>query len=76
MLPVEVANRWTKRFHLPIFQGYGATETCGGITMSPTDLENPPLSMGLKVASKDVMVVEPDGLEPVPLGQPGELLVH
>jgi len=44
--------------------------------MSPTDLENPPLSMGLKVASKDVMVVEPDGLEPVPLGQPGELLVH
>jgi long-chain acyl-CoA synthetase len=76
VLPVEVANRWTKRFHLPIFQGYGATETCGGITMSPTDRENPPLSMGLKLPSKDVMIVEPDGLEPVPLGEPGELLVH
>ncbi|MFZ5867316.1 MAG: class I adenylate-forming enzyme family protein [Thermodesulfobacteriota bacterium] len=76
VLPVEVANRWTKRFHLPIFQGYGATETCGGITMSPTDRESPPLSMGLKLGSKDVMVVEPDGLEPVALGQPGELLVH
>ncbi|MBM4328095.1 MAG: long-chain fatty acid--CoA ligase [Deltaproteobacteria bacterium] len=76
VLPVEVANRWTKRFHLPIYQGYGATETCGGITMSPTDRENPPLAMGLKVPSKDVMIVEPEGLEPVPLGEPGELLVH
>lgn len=75
VLPVEVANRWTRRFNLPIFQGYGATETCGGIVMGPTDRENPPLSMGLKVPSKEVMITEPSGTEPVPRGDPGELLV-
>ena len=33
VLPVEVGNRWKKRFGKPIFQGYGATETCGGVSM-------------------------------------------
>lgn len=76
VLPVEVANRWTKRFKLPIFQGYGATETCGGVVMGPTDRENPPLSMGVKVPSKQIMITEPGGTEPVPPGEPGELIVH
>jgi long-chain acyl-CoA synthetase len=75
VLPVEVANRWKKRFNLDIFQGYGATETCGGVAMSPTDRKNPPLSMGLKVPSKDIMIVEPDTTAPVQPGAPGELLV-
>lgn len=75
VLPVEVAKRWKDRFKLNIFQGYGATETCGGITMSPTDRENPPLSMGMKVPSKETMIVDPNSLEPVPVGDPGELLV-
>ena len=76
VLPVEVANRWTKRFNLPIFQGYGATETCGGVVMGPTDRVNPPLAMGMKLAAKDVIIAEPDGVAPVPPGDPGELLVH
>jgi long-chain acyl-CoA synthetase len=76
VLPVEVANRWTKRFGMTIFQGYGATETCGGIAMSPTDRENPPLSMGMKVPSKEIMITDPESIEPVAAGEPGELLVH
>lgn len=75
VLPVEVAKRWKNRFGLDIFQGYGATETCGGIAMSPTDRETPPLSMGLKVPSKKIMIVEPGSTEPVIPGNPGELLV-
>jgi long-chain acyl-CoA synthetase len=75
VLPVEVARRWKSRFGLDIYQGYGATETCGGIVMCPTDTDNPPLAMGRKVPSKHIMVVEPDGMEPVNLGDPGELLV-
>ncbi len=75
VLPIEVANRWTRRFKLPIFQGYGATETCGGIVMGPTDRENPALAMGLKVPSKEVMIAQPGGAETVPPGEPGELLV-
>ncbi|MEW6350675.1 MAG: AMP-binding protein [Thermodesulfobacteriota bacterium] len=75
VLPLEVSNRWKKRFGIPIVQGYGATETCGGIVMCPTDRENPPHAMGLVVPSKEIMVSAPDRVEPVETGQPGELLV-
>jgi len=75
VLPVEVANRWTRRFKLDVFQGYGATETCGGVAMSPTDRSNPPLSMGLKIPSKHIMIVATDTAEPTKPGDPGELLV-
>jgi len=75
VLPVEVANRWTRRFNLNVYQGYGATETCGGVAMSPTDRSNPPLSMGVKVPSKEILIVTPDTVEPTKLGDPGELLV-
>ena len=75
VLPLEVARRWKSRFGLDIYQGYGATETCGGIVMCPTDRENPPLTMGTKVPSKHIMIVEQEGIEPVNVGDPGELLV-
>ncbi len=75
VLPEEVANRWKNRFGLSIYQGYGATETCGGIVLSPTDRPSPPLSMGLPLPSKTIMIVNPDTLEPVQGEQPGELLV-
>ncbi|MFC1834943.1 class I adenylate-forming enzyme family protein, partial [Thermodesulfobacteriota bacterium] len=76
VLPLEVANRWHKRFGLPIFQGYGATETCGGVFMCPTDKANPPMTMGTKVPSKETMIVDPEGVEPVKHGDSGELLVR
>jgi len=75
VLPLEVAKRWKSRFGMDIYQGYGATETCGGIVMCSTDRENPPLTMGTKVPSKHIMIVEQEGMEPVNLGDPGELLV-
>jgi long-chain acyl-CoA synthetase len=75
VLPAEVARRWKKMFNLDIFQGYGATETCGGICMSPTDRETPPLSMGLIQPSKKIMIVGSSDTTPVVPGDPGELLV-
>jgi long-chain acyl-CoA synthetase len=75
VLPIEVRNRWLEKFHKPIYQGYGATETCGGVTMCPTGVENPPNSMGRLVPSKEVKIVDPNTLESVPLGEPGELIV-
>jgi len=76
VLPVEINERWKKRFAVPIYQGYGATETCGGVTMCPTDRENPVKSIGRLLPSKKVKIVDPETLEPVAVGQPGELLVH
>ncbi len=76
VLPVEVGKRWFDRFHKPIFQGYGATETCGGISMCYPSDENPAKSVGRVVPSKEVLLVDPATLEPVKTGEPGELLVR
>jgi long-chain acyl-CoA synthetase len=75
VLPVEVGKRWQAKFGIPIYQGYGATETCGGVAMCPTDVANPPKSVGRIVNSKKVKIVNTANLEPVATGDPGELLV-
>ncbi len=75
VLPVEIGQRWREKFGHPIRQGYGATETCGGVAMCPVDRENPPRSVGRVVASKKAKLVDPLSLEPVTPGEPGELLV-
>ncbi len=76
VLPEEVGLRWEKRFGPNIYQGYGATETCGGVIMAPTDERVPIRSMGRFVSTREVKVVDPATLEPVEPGNPGELLVH
>lgn len=76
VLPEDISNRWREKFNEPIYQGYGATETCGGVTMCPTDAENPLKSIGHVVPSKTVKLVDPATLEPVGTGEQGEALVH
>ncbi len=75
VLPVEVGRRWAEKFGIAICQGYGATETCGGVAMCPVDRENPPKSVGRIVASKQVKIVDPFSMAPVKTGEAGELLV-
>jgi long-chain acyl-CoA synthetase len=75
VLPVEIGKRWQDKFAKTIHQGYGTTETCGGVSMCPVDIENPPKSVGRIVPSKKVKIVDPATLEPVLPGEPGELLV-
>jgi len=75
VLPVEIGKRWKEKFGRPIYQGYGATETCGGVTMCPVDTENPAKSVGRIVKSKKVKIVDSATQETVPPGEPGELLV-
>jgi long-chain acyl-CoA synthetase len=75
VLPVEVGTRWRERFGRSIYQGYGATETCGGVAMCPLNIENPPKSVGRVVASKKIKIVDPVFLKPVEIGKAGELLV-
>ncbi|PKN30044.1 MAG: long-chain fatty acid--CoA ligase [Deltaproteobacteria bacterium HGW-Deltaproteobacteria-21] len=75
VLPVEVGKRWSEKFGKDIYQGYGATETCGGITMCPTNVKNPAKSVGRVVPSKKIKLVDPATLQEVKRGEPGELLV-
>jgi len=76
VLPVEVNQRWQRKFGKPVYQGYGATETCGGVSMCPTHEPNPLKSIGKVVPTKRILIVDPETLEPVPQGEPGEVLVH
>ena len=74
VLPLEVFNRWKKRFGIPIHQVFGSTEV-GFVAMSPLNREPMPGSLGLPLPSREVRVVNPDSLENVPPDTPGELLV-
>ena len=74
VLPLEVYNRWKKKFDVPIYQVFGSTEV-GFVAMSPLDKEPIPGSLGLPLPSREVKVVDPESLEAVPQNTPGELLV-
>jgi len=76
VLPIEVFQRWQKKFNIPVHQIYGSTETN---TLATTDINKQPelKSVGFPVsaASKKYKLVDPDTVEPVEPGTPGELLV-
>jgi len=74
VLPLEVFHRWKEKFHLPIYQVYGATEV-GFTSMSPLDREPEPSSVGVPLPSRQVRIVDPQTLKSLPPGTPGELLV-
>lgn len=74
VLPLEVFRRWGDRFHVPIYQVYGATEV-GFTSMTPLDGHPVPGSVGVPLPSREVRIVDPETLEEVPQGSPGELLV-
>ena len=74
-MPKEVNKQWTERFKNPTYSGYGSTETCGGITGIPVGEDYPAGTSGKVVPTKQVVLVNPDTMEPVAPGEPGEILV-
>ncbi|MBI4775093.1 MAG: AMP-binding protein [Deltaproteobacteria bacterium] len=75
VLPAEVGKRWRSTLDRQVYQGYGATETVGGVAMCPTGVENPSGAMGLPLPSKKILIVDAVSLDRVTPGDPGELLV-
>ncbi len=74
-MPIEVGRRWAEAFGKPPYNGYGSTETCGGISGIPVEENFPEGTSGRIVPTKEVKLINPDTQEPVPLGEPGEILV-
>jgi len=74
-LPEEVGNRWLTKFNIPLYQGYGTTEVCGAVSLSYTIDGIPPGGSAGKISpGNKIKLVDPDSLEPVSPGEPGELL--
>jgi len=76
VIPLEVLRRWKEKFGFPIYQGYGATETCGGVTMVPVAGDPPEDTIGTILPEKEVKIVDPETLKEVAVGETGELLAH
>jgi long-chain acyl-CoA synthetase len=75
VLPREVLARWKKRTGVAIYQVYGSTEA-GHVSYSRLDRGEPaPMSIGLPLPSRQVLIVDPETLQPLPPGEVGELLV-
>ena len=75
-LPVEVINQFKMKFDVPIFEGFGMSET------SPTTHRNPVTgkrkvgSIGLPYPNTDAKIVDIEtGTTEIPSGQAGELIV-
>ncbi len=75
VLPQETVERWNRTFKQRLYEAYGITETCGGVAMDPPVEDVPIGTAGKIVPGKKVMFVDSDTLEPVPAGEPGEILV-
>ncbi len=75
VLPAETAARWRGRTGQPLYQGYGATETCGAIALCPGGAEMPEGAVGRVCPHQRVLLVRPDTQEAAAPGEAGELLV-
>ena len=64
-LPVEVARKWTQKFKMPLYNGLGSTETCGGISLTPAGQPFPEGTGGKISPIKQVKLLDPDTQEPV-----------
>ncbi|HEV2147599.1 MAG TPA: long-chain fatty acid--CoA ligase [Longimicrobiaceae bacterium] len=73
-LPVEVERRWEERFGLPVFEGYGLTETSPFAAYNH-EFAHRPGSIGTPVESVEMRVEGPDGRE-MPDGEWGEICIR
>jgi len=74
-LPVELMERFEKRFDVPIVEGYGITECSVAATLNPVEGPRKPGSVGLPLAGQEVAIVDTQG-HAVPPGVRGEVVVR
>ena len=67
-------NEWQQRFHAPLLQLWGMTETMGPPLINPMHFRRDNMSMGLPVMGYRVRLVDDDG-RPVARGETGQIVV-
>jgi len=77
----EVRDGFEKKFKMPVYEGYGTTETSPGASVnlpdidSPYKLRNRPGTVGKAFSGTEFKIVDPDSLEPIPTGEDGLILI-
>ena len=74
-LPVQISHRWLEKFGLPIYEGYGLTETAPFASYNHR-LHYVPGSLGTPVDLVEMKVVDPDSGQGCPPGTPGEIAIR
>jgi len=74
-LPVEVIKGVEKRFNIPLLEGYGLSETSPVASFGRLDKARKPGSIGIPIWGVEMRVVDDDG-KPVPMGEPGEIIMR
>jgi long-chain acyl-CoA synthetase len=73
-MPVEVMRQVEEKFHVPILEGYGLTETSPVASFNRHDRPRKPGSIGLPVWGVEMMVVDED-MNELPVGERGEVVI-
>jgi long-chain acyl-CoA synthetase len=73
-LTIEVLKTFQQKFHVPLLEGYGLSETTGGICVNPLEGPQKALSVGPPIKGVEVKIVDEDDFELGP-NEVGELLV-
>jgi len=77
----EVRDGFEAKFKMPVYEGYGTTETSPGASVnlpdiqSPFKLRNRPGTVGKAFSGTEFRIVDPDSLDPIPTGQDGLILI-
>ena len=77
----EVREGFETKFNMPVYEGYGTTETSPGASVNLPDLETPyklrnrPGTVGKAFSGTEFKIVDPDSLEPIPTGKDGLILI-
>lgn len=74
-LPVEIEKAWEAKFGLPIYQGYGLTETSPFASYNHESRRKPG-SVGTPIDGVEMRVVDVETGEELPPGAPGEIVVR
>ncbi|MGB3303795.1 MAG: AMP-binding protein [Gordonia sp. (in: high G+C Gram-positive bacteria)] len=73
-MPAELIERFESRFHVPIVEGYGLSETTTASAINPLDGPRKPGTVGPPLPGQRIRIVDAS-MTDVPVGQTGEVLI-
>ncbi|MCG6912063.1 MAG: long-chain fatty acid--CoA ligase [Deltaproteobacteria bacterium] len=75
-LPVETVKQFEETFQTVIVEGYGLTESAGGVCVNPWDGNTKIGTIGLPMPGNDIKVVDPETGKELPAGEAGEVIIR